>query len=66
MKEKLIKGDQWIKPWLEKEESGGAVIWRYSVNKAFRNIVLNQQKIPVQESLFNEVLGLETCTFVKK
>ena len=43
------------------EESAGAVIQRYSVNKVFRKIVQSLQKIPVLESVFNEASGLETC-----
>ena len=40
------------------EESAGAIIQRCSVNK-FLNL-------PVLQSLFNEVSGLETCSFIEK
>ena len=47
------------------DESAGVVMGRCSENKVFRKIGQNSQKIPVLQSLFNVVSGLETCDFVK-
>ena len=66
MKAKPTKCCQWIKTLVGMEESAEAVIWRCSVNKVFRKIGQNSQKIHVLESLFNEVSGLETFSVVKK
>ena len=41
------------------EQSSGGVLFFEKLQKIHR-------KIPVPESLFNEVLGLETCKAVKK
>ena len=47
------------------KESAGTVIRRCSLNKAFKKIVLNSEKIAVLEFIFNEVSVLETYNFVK-
>ena len=47
------------------EESTGSVIQRCSVNSFFEKLCKIHWKIPVLESLFNEVSDLETCNFIK-
>ena len=44
------------------EESVGAVIFQ----RFFENLCKVHRKIPVLESLFNEVSRLETCNFIEK
>ena len=49
------------------EESAGAVIWSCSVKKvSLKKLYKIHRKIPMLESLYNEVSGLETSIFVKK
>ena len=65
MKEKTNKVWSMDKTLVGTKESAGRVIWRCSLNKVFKKIVLNSQKIAVLEFLFNEVSVLETYNFVK-
>ena len=48
-----------------KDELVEAVNQRCSVNKVFIKISQNSLKIPVLESLFNEVQGIDTCNVIK-
>ena len=45
------------------EEPAGAVIWGFSVNKAFWNMVQDSQENTFLQSRFNEVSGLEVEVF---
>ena len=66
MKEKTTKVWSTDKTLVGTEESAEAVNWRCSANKALRKIAENPQEIPVPESLFNGVSGLEICNTVRK
>ena len=44
------------------EKSAGALIFQ----RFFEKLCKVCRKIPVLESLFNEVLGLDTCNFIEK
>ena len=48
------------------EESAGGVIQGCSVIRFFEKLRKIHSKIPVPQSLFNEVSGLEICNVVKK
>ena len=43
-----------------------AVVWRWSVKKLLLKLRRIHRKIPVSESLFNKVAGLQICNFIKK
>ena len=49
-----------------KDELVEAANQRCSVNKVFIKISQNSLKIPVLESLFNEVQGIDTCNVIKE
>ena len=49
-----------------KDELVEAVNQRCSVNKVFIKISQISLKIPVLESLFNEVQGIDTCNVIKE
>ena len=66
MKEETKKVWSMDKTLVGMEESAEAVIRRCSVNKTFWKILQNSQKIPVLESIFNEVSGLENCSYIEK
>ena len=48
------------------EESAGAVMRRCTVNQVFEKLRKIHREIPVLEPFFNDVSGLEICSFVKK
>ena len=67
MKEKNEKkSDQWIKPWLkhrnQQNQSSRGVLSIRPFEKQYKI----HRKITELESIFNEVSGLETCSFIKK
>ena len=66
MKEETKKVWSMDKTLVGMEESAEAVIRKCSVNKTFWKISQNSQKIPVLESIFNEVSGLENCSYIEK
>ena len=47
------------------EELAGAAIRKYSI-EFFEKLRKIHRKIPVLESHFNVISGLETCNFIKK
>ena len=72
-----LKGKKWMKKQTKcgspdktlvgMEESAGAVIQSCSVKKvSLKKLYKIHRKIPMLESLYNEVSGLETSIFVKK